>query len=555
MPLAHRDYDRRPGIAHRSQPTTSAGRRGRSSAGACRCTSTARAAHNRKPRGTDNEPRTFPASPTVLGAGICPPAGPAPNRWAKEVASEPRPARQPTALRTLADLPRANPLFPPAAPTLLRSSRTRGSLATMATVRLVPDTMVLIEYAWLEEYPWQDHPQLSGNHVTLVICRPVLEELDKHKDTHPRAAVRRRCLRVLRRIRDVSNAPDQQLTISPDLTIALVMAEPLETVDKRPDDRIVGVASALQALLVSADFTPQILAQTEGVQSFPPLENSRVKHPEDTESEALAKKLQAYEQRSPKLQAKSEGGKPSYGISALPMSLEEFVASTLESFAHKYPTRQGGSDAALPAAAASRGYPQFEVATFMENLKSGAATNYSLAASIAASPVIGLSLHNDGLAAATQIEVAITAPRHSLITPLDSFHFEPLPNRPTRFGDEPAFPYDPRQTTLLHEIAATIRNQNGNHGLLDTDDNQAVYRLARLSQGKIHALDPFIVQVPEPTAPPGIGITFDITCQESPWPVTGNLLATLREPDRGDDERMAWVWRTLMHHYEMDTAN
>ena len=212
----------------------------------------------------------------------------------------------------------------------------------MSTVLVVPDTMVLIEYTWFENYPWHDHPELSASDVTLVFGRAVMEELDTHKNRSPREGVKKVSRKVLARLHEISLSEGQRVQIKAGLS---AMLDPSDYDGASNDEKFVALARKHRAVLISGDYTPRILANIMGVLNCEPISAERVRHPEDDEAEALQKELDEYKKRRPSLVLRNEIDKPSFSVVKPPLDPQAFAAEVRAKFVDQLPTKQSTSAA------------------------------------------------------------------------------------------------------------------------------------------------------------------------------------------------------------------
>ncbi|KUM28680.1 hypothetical protein AU467_10995 [Mesorhizobium loti] len=180
-------------------------------------------------------------------------------------------------------------------------------------IHLVADTNLFFECKPLEQLPWQE---LGYDPIVILLAKPVLDEIDKHKYANSRT--RDRSLEIFRRVREMlkSSAPESAIrTSSPK-----VVLRPMPGIKPDPaleeqldyttsDERLIGIVSTLnarspepRAVLFTEDAGPAMTADGLGVpylmidQSWrrPPLETEEAKRVKE-----LRREIEAYRAQEP----------------------------------------------------------------------------------------------------------------------------------------------------------------------------------------------------------------------------------------------------------------
>lgn len=124
-------------------------------------------------------------------------------------------------------------------------------------VHLIADTNLFFEFKTLEELPWQE---LGYETVVIVLTKPVLDEIDKHKKSTGRT--RARALEIFSRIRGMLTAGTQEIDIrsaAPRVVLrkmasALADQSLVDHLDyAKSDERLIGIVSTLNAQAAGYD--------------------------------------------------------------------------------------------------------------------------------------------------------------------------------------------------------------------------------------------------------------------------------------------------------------
>ncbi len=117
-------------------------------------------------------------------------------------------------------------------------------------LQLLVDTNLFFECKKLESLPWDE---LGSDEIKLLITKPVLDEIDKHKKRGGRT--RTRALEVFKRVRDMIQDDLDEIVIqsaNPKVVFCLAANLPFDEElnvqldQNKPDDRLVGILSAIQ---------------------------------------------------------------------------------------------------------------------------------------------------------------------------------------------------------------------------------------------------------------------------------------------------------------------
>jgi hypothetical protein len=187
-------------------------------------------------------------------------------------------------------------------------------------IHLVADTNLFFEFKTLEELPWQE---LGYDTVVIILTKPVLDEIDKHKKASGRT--RSRALEIFGRIREMLIIGRQEVDIrsSAPRVILRRIASALPDQDLKdqldygkPDERLIGIASTLSAGAVGYDaklFTddggPAGIADDLGLPFLMISQDWRRPAPESPEGKRvreLEKDLSLYRAQEPKIVIRCE---------------------------------------------------------------------------------------------------------------------------------------------------------------------------------------------------------------------------------------------------------
>ncbi|PHS22344.1 MAG: hypothetical protein COA84_12845 [Robiginitomaculum sp.] len=186
---------------------------------------------------------------------------------------------------------------------------------------LLADTNLFFECKKLEELPWSE---LNADPITILVTRPVLDEIDKHKKGSGRT--RKRALAVFRRVRDMLKTGEQSVVIceagprvifqrahnlrfDPDLKTELSTS--------KNDDRLIGLlSSAIKGdlkrsfCLFTHDSGPAGTAEDLGL-PFRLIEDHWLRDDPPTaaekEVEDLKQDLSAYRNQEPNIEVQLDG--------------------------------------------------------------------------------------------------------------------------------------------------------------------------------------------------------------------------------------------------------
>lgn len=175
------------------------------------------------------------------------------------------------------------------------------------------DTNVFIQLRDIGTLPWA---QLlpDADEVTIMVARPVVEELDRFK-TSPRDRLRKRARLALGLIDAAADAPGQKLPIKSGSPAISLCIAPRKAIDWKSlphfeptsaDDRLVAAASVQGdgAILLSEDRGPRLSAREIGLIALAPLEDWHLPDEpteQDQKMSRLEKQLVAASNRSPQL--------------------------------------------------------------------------------------------------------------------------------------------------------------------------------------------------------------------------------------------------------------
>lgn len=182
-------------------------------------------------------------------------------------------------------------------------------------VHLVADTNLFFECKSLEQLPWRD---LGYDPVVILLTRPVLDEIDKHKKASGRT--RARALEIFGRVRGMLESSSEEVEIQPSCPKVVLRRTPNVRPDPtlredldygKTDDRLIGIVSALNAqasghkvILFTDDTGPASTADGLGVPYRMVNESWRRPRSETTEDKKikeLEKDLETYRAQEPKI--------------------------------------------------------------------------------------------------------------------------------------------------------------------------------------------------------------------------------------------------------------
>lgn len=218
-------------------------------------------------------------------------------------------------------------------------------------LRLVADTNLFLECKPLEQLPWED---LRQDTVAVLLTKPVLDELDKHK--HATGRTRTRALEILGLVRSMLEADRHEIEIRPASPRVVLRRTPSVKPDPRlkddldyarTDERLVGIVSTLQAdasgaalvKLFTNDLGPASTAADLGVPFLMIDASWRRPPPEGTEEKRireLEKDLATYRAQEPRISIGScENAGPTnlievrrrVAVALTEREVEEFIAA------------------------------------------------------------------------------------------------------------------------------------------------------------------------------------------------------------------------------------
>jgi hypothetical protein len=224
-------------------------------------------------------------------------------------------------------------------------------------IHLVADTNLFFEFRTLEELPWQE---LGYDTVVIILTKPVLDEIDKHKKSTGRT--RSRALEIFARIREMLTARKQEADIrsSAPRVILRRMASALPDLGLKyqldygkPDERLIGIVSTLNARAVGYDvklFTddggPAGIADDLGIPFLminqdwrrPPAES-----PEAKRVRELEKDLALYRAQEPKIVIRCETADSANKVRVVRKVAQPLSEAQIETFVddlrHKHPQK------------------------------------------------------------------------------------------------------------------------------------------------------------------------------------------------------------------------
>ena len=124
-------------------------------------------------------------------------------------------------------------------------------------LHLVADTNLFFECKSLDQLPWFE---LGADPIIILLTKPVLDEIDKHKKSNGRT--RDRALATYGRVRDMLKSAAKEVEIRPSSPRVLLRREPTVKPDPalagdlnytKTDEMLIGIASALKGRACGAD--------------------------------------------------------------------------------------------------------------------------------------------------------------------------------------------------------------------------------------------------------------------------------------------------------------
>ena len=180
----------------------------------------------------------------------------------------------------------------------------------MPETRLVlSDTNLFFECKALEDLPWSE---LGGDPLYILLSKPVLDEIDKHKKG--RGRTRKRAIEIFKRIRAMLKAKvDEEIIQESGPLVVLKLARNLSVSTRhgalldlnKTDDRLVAILSTLMddgkdALLLTHDTGPASTAHTLGLPfNIIPEDWLLEAPPKDKETQELERQVAAYAAQEP----------------------------------------------------------------------------------------------------------------------------------------------------------------------------------------------------------------------------------------------------------------
>lgn len=424
--------------------------------------------------------------------------------------------------------------------------------ATMNHVYVVLDSMTVMHYTWFADYPWQDHPEFNGKKVIIVFVRPMIEELDKHKDTHKRGNVRKRCRNTLGWIEEnLGGKMGAEVEVKAGLFARADFKQYTRHRAVRTDDRILEFAKErdVSVTICSGDYTLRLMAQENGLKAVTPLEAQRITDEEETELQEAQKELDVFKNRLPKLSISSKDRQIQYAKASLPFASDTFLHERIiELTEGLHPSEMLHRTSAFPFLevrpamfSSMHEYDPGEVKHYQERLQRILRESLVLAERVCASPLVKLNISNVGTSPATMVEVLITVPEGFTVTDLDELTFPKLPKRPRRRLDIGHFVYPPRH--LNHPRPEP-------NVTFITRENLGVWRAKVMSHHKTLRVPPFLILRDVEATLDEFGLEVAVVASELPRRDVLNIPIKLAEPSDIDEERVKWIAEKLLSHFE-----
>ncbi|MGG7518777.1 PIN domain-containing protein [Allorhizobium undicola] len=226
----------------------------------------------------------------------------------------------------------------------------------MNVVHLVADTNLFFECKALEQLPWSE---LGYDEIVLLLTKPVLDEIDKHKKSSGRT--RARALEIFGRIRGMLTAETKEVEIQSSAPRVLLRSHSSAKPDPnlkdeldygKTDEKLVGIVSMLsssaegyEVKLFTDDTGPAMTAADFGVPFLmisPDWRRPSAETPEDKRIKELEKENALYRSQEPKIEigkcdvANEQGHILVKRLVAVPLTTEE-VETLVEDLRAKHP--------------------------------------------------------------------------------------------------------------------------------------------------------------------------------------------------------------------------
>lgn len=287
----------------------------------------------------------------------------------------------------------------------------------MEKLYILPDSNIFMHYTNWQDYPWLSHPEFQGKHLTVVFSAPVIEELNRNKDTNARNAIQRRCRTLLSWLeKNLGGRRGEELEVRPGLSCALDMFRYDTHRGKNPDERLIEYANERMpsAVIFSHDAGLRLGALETGIQAVDPLAEQRFPDNEGSEISRLRSELKKYENRTAKLRLSSPQGFLHFCPQNLPVSLEEFVDERVRAHRADMAGRKG-----------------IAVENFLSEMASYAKIAYISFTRVLHSARFELVICNEGTAPVESAKVVVTADEGPLVEePLMCLALPDQPERP-----------------------------------------------------------------------------------------------------------------------------
>lgn len=214
------------------------------------------------------------------------------------------------------------------------------------------DTMIYLHFKSLEEIDWRS--LLGVDEVRILVPKITTAELDKHKDSHPKAKVRDRARRVLRLFESTAGVGPHELrggvtidrfTRRPRFDLAEYELDP-----SRNDDHLIAAALELKlaepesaVIVISDDSTARMTARDVGLAAMELPEDYKIRHePDELEQEnrRLREELAQYKNAIPKLFLRFHDPEPGIRVHVRlhpAPSRDAYVQSEISKLEAKYP--------------------------------------------------------------------------------------------------------------------------------------------------------------------------------------------------------------------------
>ncbi len=413
--------------------------------------------------------------------------------------------------------------------------------------------MTILHYMHFASYPWQEHEEFTGKQVVLVFVRPVIEELNRHKDTNKRGKVKARCRKVLGWIEEnLSGTMGREVDVSSSLSAkihfrAYSAADPIDA-----DDKILCFSRELgsDTIVFTGDYSLGIAAKESGLSIVKPLAAHRITDDEDTTIEQLQRELAILQNRQPMLSLAEESSRLEYNTGKPLFDVQDYHHNrfmALTSGLHPSSFQSGTSLSSifrhsLHTQSYFDQYDADEVKSYENQLKTVIDECLTIAMKLCQSPIANLNLVNSGSSPASNIEISLKVPNGFSFVCLKDLEFPKMPRRP-RTRSEMMLPYSQLSLPISSRLPDKVRSMTV-HG------NQAAFQIPSLLQSKVFRIPSFAVVSNKHLEFENLRVELTILASEIPKPHKLFIPTTMTEAEAQDRPSVESILEKLRIHLE-----